>query len=621
VNVSGLTLANAKGGGCWGGGMGIDEQYGITNVRDCIMRDNFAEFGGGGVYITDSGAVSLLNCLIIDNSVDIFGGGGIYSYYNDNVTISNCEISGNSGLVDTLGGGIYADECLSFQLMDSCVNGNSSDSDGGGIYGVALYDTSISRCTFDGNSTNGSGGGIYLSFTRGTDVVQIEACTVSNNQAAVNGGGLLNGKDPPAGISSAVLTNCTVYGNVLTSPGNGGGIFNSGQADLRNCTIGSNDAGTGGAGGGYFEASPHTGIFKNTILAENTAGAGSPNDIAGGLGYVFISNGHNICTTNAPAFFNQPTDNNTTDPGLGPLQDNGGLTFTCDIGMTSPAFDTAQDGPTTDQRGYPRPACCHYDVGAYELQPVAPTVTAIVPGSGLNSGTVNIADLAGANFVSGATVRLTRAGQPDIHGSSVVFISPNKLTCTFDLTGVAAGSWNVVVTNLCTASGVLPDGFTVTVPPVPPAPPATLQNGVGGQTPHGGSGGDNPTGIQTVALSNVQLVSARLSDSVVAPGAPVTVTAHLVNRGTANGSKKITVYVNGQVEAVQGTTMNRGGSTTLTFYLSRSEPGDYAVYVNDMQAGSFKVEVFKLSDIVLWLSMACVLASLILGVIMLWRRR
>jgi hypothetical protein len=175
VNVSGLTLANAKGGGCWGGGMCIDEQYGTTIVRDCIMRDNFAEFGGGGVFITESGTVSLLNCLIRDNSVDDFGGGGIFSYYNDNVTISGCEISGNSGLVDTLGGGIYIDECLSFQLVDSCINGNRSDSDGGGICGDALYDTSISRCTVDGNSTNGSGGGIYLLYTVGADVVQMRA--------------------------------------------------------------------------------------------------------------------------------------------------------------------------------------------------------------------------------------------------------------------------------------------------------------------------------------------------------------------------------------------------------------------------------------------------------------
>jgi hypothetical protein len=444
---------------------------------------------------------------------------------------------------------------------------------------------------------------------------------VSNNQAAVNGGGILNGKDPLAGISSAVLTNCTVYGNVLTSPGSGGGIYNSGHADLLNCTISSNDVGIGGAGGGFFEKGPHTGIFKNTILAANTAGAGNPDDIAAGLGYVFVSNGHNICTTDAAVFFNQSTDKNTTDPGLGPLQDNGGPTFTCDIGVTSPAFDTAQDGPSTDQRGDPRPACCGYDVGAYELQPVAPTVTAIVPGSGLNTGIVNITDIAGTNFINGATVRLTRAGQPDIHGGSVVFVSPTRLTCTFDLRGAAAGPWNVVVTNLCTASGVLPDGFTLTAPPVPTVPPSPLQTGTGGQTPHGGSGGDNPTGIQTVTLSNVQLVSAGLSDSAVAPGAPVTVTAHLVNRGTANGSKKVTVYVNGQVEVVQGTTVNKGGSSTLTFYLSRSEPGEYTVCVNDVQAGSFKVEAFKISDIILWLSMACVLASLILGVIMLWRRR
>lgn len=616
VSISGLTLANAGGDDCFGGGMSIIEQYGVTTVRDCIMRDNHADFGGGGVYIQDSRDVALLGCKIRNNSASLFGGGGILSYYNDNVTISNCEVTGNSGTGDTYGGGIFVDECLSFRLTDSIINGNNSDKDGGGIYGLSLYDTSISGCTVDGNSSDGSGGGIYLSYTDGANVVLIEACTLSNNRAGIDGGGLFNGDDPAAGISSMRLTNCTIYGNSLPAGGSGGGVYNAGHADLLNCTIYLNDAGLCGAGGGYFEAGPHTGIFKNTILAANTAGTGNPDDIAAGPVYIFNSNGHNICTTDATVFFNQPTDNNTTDPGLGPLQDNGGPTFTCAIDATSPAFNTAADGPSTDQRGYLRPACGGYDVGAYELQPVTPTVSAIIPGSGLNTGIVNITDLAGTNFVSGATIRLLKSGQPDIGGISVVFISSTRLTCVFDLTGAAVGTWNVVVTNPYGASGILPNGFTVTAPPPPPNP----NIGTGGQTPHGGSGGSIPTSTPTIALGNLQIVSAGLSDSIVAPGAPVTVTADIINRGMAGGSKKITLYVNGQEEATQGTTVNKGGSTTLTFSLSRSEPGDYIVYVDDTRAGSFKVEAFRSSDIILWLSMACVLTALALGVIMLRRR-
>jgi len=617
VSISGLTMANAGGDDCFGGGMCIIEQYGITTVRDCVMRDNHADFGGGGVYIQDSGDVTLLGCNIRNNSASLFGGGGILSYYNDNLTISNCEVTGNSGTGDTYGGGIYVDECLSFSLTDSIITGNNSDRDGGGIYGFSLYDTSITGCTINGNASDESGGGIYLSYTEGASVALIEACTLSNNQAQLQGGGLFNGKDPTVGIASTRLTNCTIYGNSLPAGGSGGGIYNSGHADLLNCTISSNDAGPGGTGGGYFEKGPHTGIFKNTILAANTAGAGNPDDIAAGPVYIFVSNGHNICTTDAAVFFNQPTDNNTTDPGLGPLQNNGGPTFTCAIDAASPAFNTAADGPSTDQRGYLRPACGGYDVGAYELEPVTPTVTAILPDSGVNTGIINITGVTGTNFRNGATIRLLKSGQPDITGSSVVFVSSTSLTCTFDLTGVATGIWNVVVTNPCGASGTLTGGFTVTEP----APPQNPNIGIGGQTPHGGSGGGSPTNTPTVALGNLQIVSASLSDSTVSPGTAVTVSADVANRGTVNGSKKVTLYVNGQVESIQGITVDRGGSTKLTFYVSRNEPGDYAVYVDNAAAGSFKVEAFKDSDIILWLSMACVLTSLVLGVVMLWRRR
>ncbi len=91
-----------------------------------------------------------------------------------------------------------------------------------------------------------------------------------------------------------------------------------------------------------------------------------------------------------------------------------------------------------------------------------PTVTGITPGSGANTGTVSITNLAGTNFQNGATVRLIRAGESEILGSGVSVVSSTKITCTFDLTGKTAGTWDVVVTNPDGRSGTLPDGFTVT---------------------------------------------------------------------------------------------------------------------------------------------------------------
>jgi len=93
-----------------------------------------------------------------------------------------------------------------------------------------------------------------------------------------------------------------------------------------------------------------------------------------------------------------------------------------------------------------------------------PTVSSITPATGENTGSVSITDLAGTNFVNGATsVKLAKGGESDINGTSVVVVSTIKITCDFDLTGAATGAWDVVVTVTNAESpGTLAAGFTVT---------------------------------------------------------------------------------------------------------------------------------------------------------------
>jgi hypothetical protein len=104
------------------------------------------------------------------------------------------------------------------------------------------------------------------------------------------------------------------------------------------------------------------------------------------------------------------------------------------------------------------------DVGWTMSSASAPTVTGITPSGGVNTGTVHITDLTGSNFQSGATVKLTKSGQSDINGTNVTVVSTSKITCDFDLNGVATGGWNVVVTNPDAQSGARPNGFTVRAP-------------------------------------------------------------------------------------------------------------------------------------------------------------
>jgi hypothetical protein len=124
-----------------------------------------------------------------------------------------------------------------------------------------------------------------------------------------------------------------------------------------------------------------------------------------------------------------------------------------------------------------------------------------------------------------------------------------------------------------------------------------------------------------VSLPSILVQSASLSTKTVTPGTPVMVTAEITNKSTVNGNKKVTLYVNGQVETTQGVTVNSGSSSQLTFNVSRSEPGDYSVYVDGVPAGNFKVELFSASDAILIISAALVALAFLIGMVMLWRRQ
>jgi hypothetical protein len=105
-----------------------------------------------------------------------------------------------------------------------------------------------------------------------------------------------------------------------------------------------------------------------------------------------------------------------------------------------------------------------YDIYAQRISNDGPTLTGITPSSGYNNGPVNITNLAGTNFKAGATVHLGKSGQPDIVANPVNLVSANQITCTIDLTGAAAGTWDVVVTNPDGQSCTLTGGFTVSYP-------------------------------------------------------------------------------------------------------------------------------------------------------------
>ena len=142
-----------------------------------------------------------------------------------------------------------------------------------------------------------------------------------------------------------------------------------------------------------------------------------------------------------------------------------------------------------------------------------------------------------------------------------------------------------------------------------------------GTQPHGaGLPGATASTQAPVTLPNIQVQSASLSASKVAPGTPVTITASLANRGTANGTAAVKVYINGQEETSAGITVNSGSNSPVSFTVSRNEPGTYVVYVGVLSAGSFTVESAD-SDIILYISFAMIFIALVMGMLFLLRRK
>ncbi|HEY0073532.1 MAG TPA: choice-of-anchor Q domain-containing protein [Abditibacteriaceae bacterium] len=197
------------------------------------------------------------------------------------------------------------------------------------------------------------GGGI-----RNAGSLFVNNSTISGNTAPSSiGGGVLN-------LSRLELTNSTVSGNTAS---NGGGIFNeSATTIVSSCTISHNISnGIVPNGGGIYNGNG-TLSMGNTILNAN---------MGGNLLGLSFSSGFNLSSDGTGPFGYRDWFN--TDPRLGPLADNGGLSPTHALLPGSPAIDAGNTILSTDQRGRPRGSDFNAmpnaisdadDIGAYEAQ-------------------------------------------------------------------------------------------------------------------------------------------------------------------------------------------------------------------------------------------------------------
>jgi hypothetical protein len=128
---------------------------------------------------------------------------------------------------------------------------------------------------------------------------------------------------------------------------------------------------------------------------------------------------------------------------------------------------------------------------------------------------------------------------------------------------------------------------------------------VGTGTP-GGSGAQPSSilGIRPYLPPLFEVQSATVAAAKAAPGEMVEVTAMVTNKGGSNGTSKIILYVNGQEADSKGIALSGGQSAPISFKVSRNDPGTYQVHVNSVAAGSFTVDLFNSSDMLIYGSIA-----------------
>jgi CSLREA domain-containing protein len=264
------------------------------------------------------------------------------------VTIRNLAIEKTNNVSSTgstrFGGAISNAGTLTVE--NTRFSGNGAD------YGGAIYNSgnlTVRNSSFDSNYSQGFGGAIY---NRG-GTLTVYGSTFSGNSGQWGGGIATNG--------TTTIANSTFSGNTATA--NGGGVYNASNGTTRvfNSTFSGNGGNPGGAVFTYGQVS-----FTNSVITASGGG-----DCSTGSSGAVHSGGNNV-VSDASCGFTATGDQQSTDPKLGALADNGGSTQTMlpqtgspVLGAGNAAVCAAAPVGGQDQRGVPRPASA-CSVGAVE---------------------------------------------------------------------------------------------------------------------------------------------------------------------------------------------------------------------------------------------------------------
>jgi hypothetical protein len=375
---------------------------------------------GGGMAIKNS-TLAAAEMSIIGNATNagLSDGGGVY-VESSNVVFEESAFGGNSTAgSNSEGGAVYVAGATSQVAIEknstlSLNRTTGTQSSGGAAYvaggtltinnSALIQNSTTGPTSFGGAAAAGVGGILSLSGTRVIDNttsgvgshggglanlsgnINVRDSLITGNrviQALSKGGGVFSDTNL-AGTQTTTIVNSTISGN--TASLQGGGLFNAdGLTDIRHSTITNNSTPFLNVGNGvasWGNAATQTRVESSIIAGNAGAAAGTGSDvdfIDAQFVNSFQSLGYNVIGTgNALAKFNQSGDKiGITNPLLGPLAANGGLTATHAlldgspaINAGKPSFSAISFSPplTTDQRGtgFARVLGGRIDAGAFE---------------------------------------------------------------------------------------------------------------------------------------------------------------------------------------------------------------------------------------------------------------
>jgi hypothetical protein len=455
--AGGNSFVAGAGGGSAGLGGAIFNQ-GILTIFDSTLTGNTAQGGAGGSYNGSAfgkggaGGAGLDAGGGATSSNNGSGGGGP----NPGSGGPSGGASGNAGGAGGFGGGGGGG---GYGSSIGGPGGNGGLGGGGGAGG-------LQKGAGGGGGFGGGGGGGSGSGSAGG----AGGLGGGNGAGGSNG---FNGGGGGAGIGGAVfneagtvvITNSTFTGdtaaggaggaggqhNGTAGEGLGGGLFNhNGTVTILDSTFSGNTANDGGRGVfNLGDGATATAIIDNTIIGQSDTNVQDFTGTAINSGTDTTSGVGDLIRTQSGF---AGTIASTTDPMLGPLQNNGGPTHTMALLAGSRAFDAGVNsavpaGLATDQRGQARIVDGIVDIGAVEnnLTAVASISRNLPSGQLTNASSVT--------YLISFTVPTMGLTAGDFHLTGTASVADSNIGTP--LTGTQGLSWKVTISNLGSANGTL----------------------------------------------------------------------------------------------------------------------------------------------------------------------